>query len=159
MKSTLLFIMLFLTSACGYQLRGSTPLPEILDTIYLSNASTDLTNAFRKIYNDKLLKSSANATLVIKISNEKLSRHTISTDTSGYSNEFALIYQLNFDLVGNKGVIISKNQNIRLTKSYFNNQSGNTLLSKNKEEALLRKELYQQAVYTITSKARATLPN
>ena len=157
MKSPVLFIMLFLTTACGYHLRGSVKLPDALNNIFISNASPALNSAFNKIYGDKLSKSSAEAEVVIKILKETLIRRTISTDTSGYSNEFALVYRLDFNIVDSQGKILSANQKVRLNKSYFNDQSGATLLAKDSEEALLRKELYNQAVYTITSKTRAVL--
>ncbi len=157
MKSPVLFIMLFLTTACGYHLRGSVNLPDALNNIFISNASSSLNKAFKDIYKEKLVKSAATAELVIKILKEELTRHTISTDTSGYSNEFALVYRIDFNILDGQGKILSANQRIRLNKSYVNNQSGDTLLAKNNEETLLRKELYNQAVYSMTSKARAVL--
>lgn len=156
MKSPLLFIMLFLTTACGYHLRGSIKLPDALNNIFVSNASTELNVAFKKIYQEKLVKAS-DAKLIITVLKEELTRHTVSTDTSGYSNEFALVYRLDFNLLDDKGNALATNQHIRLNKSYFNNQSGDTLLAKNNEEILLRKEIYSQAVFAITSKARAAL--
>lgn len=157
MKSPVLFIMLFLTTACGYHLRGSIDLPDALNKVFVSNASGTLNKAFKDIYKEKLVKSASTAELVVKILKEQLSRHTVSTDTSGYSNEFTLVYRIDFNILDGKGKILSANQRLRLNKSYFNNQSGDTLLAKNNEEALLRKELYSQAVYSITSKARAAL--
>jgi LPS-assembly lipoprotein len=157
MKSPVLFIMLFLTTACGYHLRGSVDLPDALNKIFISNASAQLNSAFKKIYTDKLVSSPLKAKLVIKILTESFNRHTISTDTSGYSNEFSLNYHLEFNILDSAGNILKADQRVRLSRSYFNDQSGATLLAKNNEEALLRKELYSQAVYSITNKARAAL--
>jgi len=157
MKSPVLFIMLFLTTACGYHLRGTIALPEALNKLFISNASASLNNAFINVYKDKLVKNKADAELIIKILSENSSRHTLSTDTSGFSNEYALIYQLSFNLIDQSGKILSANQSIKLNKTYFNTQSGSTLLAKSTEEASLRKEMYQDAVFAITNKIRATL--
>jgi len=157
MKSNALFIMLFLTTACGYHLRGTVALPEALNKLFISNASAGLHNAFTNIYKDKLVQNKAEAELIIQILNENSSRHTLSTDTSGFSNEYALVYQLRFDLIDSSGKVLSANQHIKLNKTYFNTQSGSTLLAKSTEEASLRQELYKDAVFSITSKVRATL--
>jgi len=152
-----LLIMLFLTTACGYHLRGTIALPEALNKLFISNASAQLNNAFTNVYKDKLVKNRAEAELIIKILSENSSTHTLSTDTSGFSNEYALVYKLSFDLIDSAGKILSANQQVKVNKTYFNNQSGDTLLAKGTEAASLRKQMYQDAVFAITNKVRATL--
>jgi LPS-assembly lipoprotein len=149
--------MFFLSTACGYHLRGNVDLPKALNNVFIANASHPLKAAFKKAYDHKLVKSITTAKLVIKILTENLSRHTISTDTSGYSNEFTLVYHIDFNILDGTGKLLSAKQRIKLRKSYFNQQSGDSLLAKNNEEAVLRQQLYNQAVYAISSKIKYIL--
>jgi len=153
-------MLMLLLTACGYHLRGAIQLPEALQKIYVRGASAELTNAIARTFRSasgELVATAAEAGMILNVINEDYQRRTISIDSSGYSNEYDLVYRLTFDLLDNQGAVLISAQTIEVSKSYFNEQSSNTLLSKGNEEGVLRKELYSQAVRSVIDRARAEL--
>jgi len=159
-KNSVVFMLMLLLTACGYHLRGAIQLPEALQKIYVRGASAELTNAIARTFRSasgELVATAAEAGMILNVINEDYQRRTISIDSSGYSNEYDLVYRLTFDLLDNQGAVLISAQTIEVSKSYFNEQSSNTVLSKGNEEAVLRKELYSQAVRSVIERARAEL--
>jgi len=159
-KNSVVFMLMLLLTACGYHLRGAIQLPEALQKIYVRGASAELTNAIARTFRSasgELVATAAEAGMILNVINEDYQRRTISIDSSGYSNEYDLVYRLTFDLLDNQGAVLISAQTIEVSKSYFNEQSSNTVLSKGNEEAVLRKELYSQAVRSVIDRARAEL--
>jgi len=159
-KNSVVFMLMLLLTACGYHLRGAIQLPEALQKIYVRGASAELTNAIARTFRSasgELVATAAEAGMILNVINEDYQRRTISIDSSGYSNEYDLVYRLTFDLLDNQGAVLISAQTIEVSKSYFNEQSSNTLLSKGNEEGVLRKELYSQAVRSVIDRARAEL--
>jgi LPS-assembly lipoprotein len=159
-KNSVVFMLMLLLTACGYHLRGAIQLPEALQKIYVRGASAELTNAIARTFRSasgELVATAAEAGMILNVINEDYQRRTISIDSSGYSNEYDLVYRLTFDLLNNQGAVLISAQTIEVSKSYFNEQSGNTVLSKGNEEVVLRKELYSQAVRSVIDRARAEL--
>ncbi len=159
-KNSVILMLIFLLTACGYHLRGAIQLPEGLKQIYVRGASAELANAIATTFRSasgELVATAAEAGMVLNVINEDYQRHTLSIDSSGYSNEYDLVYRLTFDLLDKQGVALISAQTIEVSKSYFNTQSSNTVLSKGNEEAVLRKELYTQAVRSVIDRARAEL--
>ncbi|MBE0471322.1 MAG: hypothetical protein IBX55_17650 [Methyloprofundus sp.] len=159
-KKSVVFMLMFLLTACGYHLRGAIELPEALQKIYVRGASAELSNAIAVTFRSasgELVATAAEAGMILNVINEDYQRRTISIDSSGYSNEHDLVYRLTFDLLDNQGAVLISAQTIEVSKSYFNTQSSDTVLSKGNEEAVLRKELYSQAVRSVIDRARAKL--
>ncbi len=159
-KNSVVFMLMLLLTACGYHLRGAIQLPEALQKIYVRGASAELTNAIARTFRSasgELVATAAEAGMILNVINEDYQRRTISIDSSGYSNEYDLVYRLTFDLLDNQGAVLISAQTIEVSKSYFNEQSSNTVLSKGNEEAVLRKELYSLAVRSVIDRARAEL--
>ncbi len=159
-KNSVVFMLMLLLTACGYHLRGAIQLPEALQKIYVRGASAELTNAIARTFRSasgELVATAAEAGMILNVINEDYQRRTISIDSSGYSNEYDLVYRLTFDLLDNQGAVLISAQTIEVSRSYFNEQSSNTVLSKGNEEAVLRKELYSQAVRSVIDRARAEL--
>ncbi|MDF1583030.1 MAG: LPS assembly lipoprotein LptE [Methyloprofundus sp.] len=159
-KKSVVLMLMFLLTACGYHLRGAIELPEALQKIYVRGASAELSNAIAATFRSasgELVATVAEAGMILNVINEDYQRRTISIDSSGYSNEHDLVYRLTFDLLDNQGAVLISAQTIEVSKSYFNTQSSDTVLSKGNEEAVLRKELYSQAVRSVIDRARAEL--
>lgn len=159
-KNSSILMLMFLLTACGYHLRGAIQLPEALQKIYVRGASVELTNAIATTFRSasgEVVATAAEAGMILNITNEDYQRRTISIDSSGFSNEYNLVYRLTFDLLNNQGRVLIAAQTIEVSTSYFNTQSSNTVLSKGNEEEVLRKELYSQAVRSVIDRARAEL--
>ena len=152
--------MALLLSACGYHLRGALQLPEAMKKIYVSGASAELSAAIAYTFRSasgELVATPAEAGMILNVIKEDYQRRTISLSNEGYSNEYELIYRLTFDLLDKNGDELVTKQTVESSKSYYNEQSSDTLISKDNEEAMLREELYTQAVRSVVERARAAL--
>ena len=150
----------FLLTACGYHLRGEIELPESLRKMYVHGASVELSDAIKQAFRSttgEIVQNSADAGMVLSIIDEDYRRRTVSISSSGYSNEYDLIYRLVFDLIDKDGNELVSAQRIEVSQAYFNQQSSDTVLSKENEEQVLRKELYLKAVRSVIERARAEL--
>ena len=159
-KFKVLFVLttLFIISACGYHLRGSINLPEGLKRIYLVNASPDLKRTMKKILKSsggKLLEQADNAGIVIQLIKEKLDKRALSLSTSGRANEYEIIYTLQFNLLNSGGQALSEQQEIKISRDYFDNQE--QVLAKHNEEQIIREEMLRNAVRSLLIRARITL--
>ena len=149
-------------TACGYHLRGALELPEALKKMYVKGASPELSAAIERTFrgtSGELVATADEAGMILNILDEFYQRRTISLSSTGYSNEFELIYRLSFDLLDSEGHTLVSNQTIEVMKTYYNAQSSETLLSKDNEEIVLRQELYEEAVRSVIQRARAELKN
>lgn len=147
-------------TACGYHLRGGVDLPESLKTMYVRGASPELSAAIERTFrmtSGKLVKRSSEAGMILQVLDEYYQRRTVSLSSTGFSNEYELIYRLTFDLLDNKGNKLITKQTIEVTESYYNAQRSSTLLSKDNEEIILRQGLYEEAVRSVIQRARAKL--
>ena len=105
-KFSVLLSVFFLLSACGYHLRGAIDLPEELQKMYVRGASRELTIAIEQVFRSTsggLVNKAADAGMILNVINEDYRRKTISISSSGYSNEYELIYRLTFDLIDKQG--------------------------------------------------------
>ncbi|NOR79303.1 MAG: hypothetical protein GQ529_00485 [Methyloprofundus sp.] len=159
-KLGVLFSIVLLLSACGYHLRGSIDLPEALQKMYVRGASRELSDAIKQAFRStsgELVKHAADAGMILNVIDEEYRRRTVSIDSSGYSNEYELTYRLVFDLIDQDGYELVSAQTIEVSQVYFNDQSSDTVLSKENEEKVLRKELYLKAVRSVIERARIEL--
>ncbi len=153
-------ILLFFITACGYQLRGAVELPEGMENLYLENASGQLRNEISKALKfskGKLVSTTQEAGIVIKILREDMRIQVISLSSTGKANQFELIYTLLFSIYEPSGKLLLANQRIQGQRSYFNDQT--EILAQTNEEQLIRNEMYGQAVRSILIRARIAMEN
>ena len=153
-------MILLMLSACGYHLRGAIDLPEALKKMYVHGASRRLMTAIDRTFRTtegKLVSTPEQAGMILNVLDEYYQRRTISLSSTGYSNEYELVYRLTFDLMDSEGSKLVSNQTIEVMRSYYNAQRSETLLSKDNEEIVIRQELYEEAVRSVIQRARAEL--
>ncbi|MGZ4970274.1 MAG: LPS-assembly lipoprotein LptE [Methylobacter sp.] len=157
-KKAVIFIAALLLSACGYHLRGAFELPANMKNVYVDGGSGQLREQFSQIMRSssgQLTDSRKGAGIVIKILSEDFNRRVLSLSTRGKSNEFELDYRLDYEL-GNAGdAVLLPRQTVEIRREYYNDQQ--FMIAKDNEEALIRNEMYQQAVHTIVNRARVVL--
>ena len=159
-RSSLLFITVLILTSCGYHLRGAIELPEALKKMYVQGASSELSAAIDRTFratSGELVATPGEAGMILNVLDEDYQRRTVSLSSAGYSNEFELSYRLTFDLLDSEGNKLVSEQTIEVMRSYYNAQTSVTLLSKDNEEIVIRKELYEEAVRTVIQRARAEL--
>ena len=157
---SVLISMLLCFSACGYHLRGSIDMPESLKAVYISGASTTLQSemtAFMQASKGKLVKSTSEAGIVIKILKEDMRTRVLSIGTTGKSAESELNYYLRYQFFDKQDNPLKDEQTIELAREYFNDQTA--VLAKSSEAQLISSEIYKQASRMLMAQARITLEN
>ncbi|MGZ8152532.1 MAG: LPS-assembly lipoprotein LptE [Methylovulum sp.] len=157
-KKAVVFVMALLLSACGYHLRGALELPANMKNIYVEGASGPLLEHFRQIMKAssvQLADSRKGAGIVVKIANEDFNRRVLSLSTRGKSNEFELVYRLDYAFANASDAQLMGRQTVEIRREYYNDQQ--FIIAKDNEEAVIRNEMYQQAVNTIVNRARVVL--
>jgi LPS-assembly lipoprotein len=157
-KKSVMLLVILLLSACGYHLRGALNLPEGLKTVYLQGGSAQLQGYLKralKASSAQLASSPEQAGFIINIVQEDFSRRVLSLSSRGRSNELELYYRLEYELAKPGNVLLMARQPLEIRREYFNNQQD--IIAKDNEEAVIRSEMYQQAVRTIITRAQIIL--
>jgi LPS-assembly lipoprotein len=157
-KNAVILSLALLLSACGYHLRGALELPANLKNVYVEGGSAPLVDQFKqamKSSSAQLASSRKDAGIVIKIANEDFSRRVLSLSARGKSNEFELYYRLDYEFANAADAQLMGRQTVEIRREYYNDQQ--FMIAKDNEEALIRNEMYQQAVNTIVNRARLVL--
>ena len=152
-------LIFLLLSACGYHLRGDIALAKGTETIYIEAASDALRQEVSKMLGfssaGRLVNTSAEAAVILKISKENLKSWVLSLNSAGRSNELQLIYQLNFSMYDASGKELIANQELKVKREYFNDQT--EILGKTNEEFIIRAEMYKQAASSLIGRINAAL--
>lgn len=157
-KKAAIFIMALLLGACGYHLRGALDLPAGMTNIYMDGGSAPLREQFKRTLRSsagKLVNSPEGAGMIIKIFGEDFNRRALSLSSRGKAEEFELFYRLEYELLGSGSSVLMSRQPLEIRRDYFNDQQD--IMAKESEEAVIRNEMYQQAVRTIVDRARVVL--
>ncbi|MCK9622878.1 MAG: LPS assembly lipoprotein LptE [Methylobacter sp.] len=157
-KKAVIFVMALLLSACGYHLRGALELPANMKNVYVEGGSSPLLEQFKQVMKSssaQLASSRQGAGIVIKVANEEFNRRVLSLSTRGKSNEFELTYRLDYEFANAADAVLMPRQSVEVRREYYNDQQ--FMIAKDQEEAVIRNEMYQQAVQTIVNRARVVL--
>lgn len=103
----------------------------------------------------QLVSSRKGAGIVIKIFNEDFNRRVLSLSERGKTNEFELVYHLDYEFANAADVSLMERQTVEVRREYYNDQQ--YIIAKDNEEAVIRNEMYQQAVQNIVNRARVVL--
>lgn len=153
---TVPLVFVLVLASCGYHLRGAVDLPEQLHKVYLANASAPLIEQFSKslkMSSGTMVNTIDQASTVVNVLNERMDQRVLSLSNTGKANEFELYYSLDFQLQDPTGTVLVERQTVEINRDYFNDQEA--IIAKTNEEAVIRKEMYQQAVRSIVDRARA----
>jgi LPS-assembly lipoprotein len=157
-KKSVILIMALLSSACGYHLRGALELPAGLKNVYLEGGSAELREQFKRameISSVPLSSTPENAGIIVKVFDEDSRRRVLSLNSGGVANDFELSYRFEYELVDSKNKVLMARQPIDIKREYYNDQFA--IIAKGNEEAVIRNEMYQQAVRAIVNRARVAL--
>lgn len=158
-KKSVIFALALLLSACGYHLRGALTLPAGLKNVYMEGGSPQLQEQFNSVMrlsSVPVASSPDKAGIIVRIFNEDSSqRRALSLNSQGTANDFELGYSLDYELVDSKNKVLKPRQPLEIKREYYNDQLA--VIAKGNEEALIRNEMYQQAVRSIVNGARVAL--
>ncbi len=156
-KSFVLTVIMLLT-ACGYHLRGAYDLPKGMKNVYMEGGSPTLREQFDsalKSSSGQLVDSRDKADVVLRIFQDEIEHRSLSLSARGRSNEIELAGHLEFQLINAKHETLIAREPVDFRRAYFNDQQD--VIAKGNEETVILKEMYQQVVRTIISRARSVL--
>jgi LPS-assembly lipoprotein len=155
----ILAAMTLALAACGFQLRGQATLP--FSTLYvqappLSPFALQLKRAVQSGSSTRISDRADNAEAVLQILNELQEKEILSLGAGGRVREFQLRYRVLFRLTDEKNREHIPATEITLKRDYsFNDDQ---ILSKESEEALLYRDMRNDAVYQLVRRLQATKP-
>lgn len=153
-----LIFLTFTFSACGFHPRGSYAMPLEMKAVYLDGGSPILReqiSAQLRNSQSQLSESRTNAGIVIKLFDEQFVRRSVSLSERGKTNEYELLYRLEYEVATPKDAILLPRQPLEVRRDYYNDQQA--ILARDNEENVLRAEMSQQAVRTLLNQARFAL--
>ncbi len=146
-------LLLASVSACGFQLRGSTPASQIaFDSVYLDAAKgTSLERELRRSIlsqgNITLATDQKTAAVTLRILSQAQERKILTLNAQGQVREYSLIYRINFEAAdkNNKKLLPPNELALQAFLSYSESQA----LAKETEERLTYDDLRRDAVSQI----------
>ena len=148
-------------SACGFQLRGSSALPEEMSITYIRNIlpygtlMDDFAEALRA-HHVTVTDNRSAATAVLKILDDDQEKDVLSVNKNGKVLEYQLRQTIQFSVETSDKLPLVEPQNVTLTRDYL--YSSKEVLSKDREEVVVRRalqrELVNLAILRITAAAR-----
>ncbi len=160
LKSIIISILLLVSTSCGYHLRRAIDLPEQYQNLYVDGASPALKKQLRKLLKTssaKLVSDPEQAGLVLHVIEDNMRQNVLSLSTTGKATEYEIYYVLTFELLDAEGNSLMPRDTIELSRDFFDDQSGDTVLGKAAEANTIRQEMYKQAVRRLFDQARGYL--
>ena len=136
------------SSACGFRLAGSDPLPKALERPYLSlkDPYTDFSREFEhrlKGAGAAIQEVRANSSASIEVTRDQVEQRTLSVSATNIPTEYELIYTVTFAVQGADKTLLAP-QTISLSKDYSFQE--NALLAKEHEADILRQQMARDLV-------------
>jgi len=146
----------FVLSACGFQLRGSATLP--FSTLYVqapptSQFATQLKRAVRSGSDTRIAERPDQAEVILQIMSELQEKQILSLGGGGRVSEYQLRYRVSFRLTDSKNREHIPASEIVLRRDY--SFSDDQALSKESEEALLYRDMRNDAVSQLVRRLQA----
>lgn len=100
-KTTLLVLISSFIISCGFHLRGSQDLSAILPEVQVVgvNQHSELGRELLRALTTSKVNVLDESTIVLNVTQNKLSKRVLSLDSAGRANQYELSYQLKFSLV------------------------------------------------------------
>lgn len=154
-----LVVLTLALTACGFQLRGSAALP--FQTLYLDagksqQLGSELASALRFGSNARLVSRPEEAEAVLQLVDETREKRILSLSAGGRVREFQLFYRVSFRVQDAKGGELLPAQQIELKRDF--SYSDAQVLAKEQEEALLYRDMQNDAVQQILRRLAAAKP-
>jgi LPS-assembly lipoprotein len=136
-------------AACGFHLRGSTPLPAEMSVTYIHG-----TGEFDSLYDDfrtalesrgvRVTQDRGEATAVLDILENNTDKDVLTVDLSGKVLEFRISQNIHFEVAAADGQLLVDQQSITRSRDFKFDR--NDVLGKERESELIRKDLQRDVV-------------
>ena len=156
MRNIAILVLLLLTTACGFHLRGQAKLP--FETLYVaipevSPLGIELKRNIIAGTRTRLVRTPAEAQAILELVAEQRDKTILSFDTAGQVREFQLRYRLRFRVHDARGRDYLPASEIRLTRDVSYNST--QILAKESEEQLLFRDMQSDMVQQILHRLAA----
>lgn len=153
-----LLCLLSLLSACGFHLRGAYNLPAIMSVtqVRAANDNSELVRSLKralKASDIQLVDNEQQAQSILQLSGERQDRRVISVDSRGRAREYALSYQISFQLLAPNTELHFEQQTLKLQRDFL--FDAEDVLGKGREEATLIRDMQQDMVRLIMLRLQA----
>lgn len=146
-----------LLASCGFQLRGSSNLPEGT-SIFLQapEAIGDELEVYLRDGGAAITARRDEADAVLSVSDEEFHRRVLSVDPdTGKEREFELSYTLSFFVRASDGSMLVERQALKLLRDYV--FDADQVIGKSREQGVLRQEMRRDAAQQILARINAVL--
>ncbi len=152
LKLGVLLLLVMLTAACGWQLRGAAGggfagVPIALEGAAGNRLLNEIAVELRSL-DANVVASAAQAEWVVSVSAPDRSRRTVATDAQGFASEYELRYRLSFVLrpggLADAEALGAERQSVQTSAAYPANTDD--LQAQEAEEEALTRELREDAI-------------
>jgi len=132
-----------LLAACGWQLQGTTRLPEVMAVAYIdtNDRYTDFNRALRdrlRASGVRLVDSPSEASAIVRIRRDESGQRVLSVSARNTPQEYEVFYAVEYSVDGQEGELLEP-QTLEVTRDY--SYDVNTVLAKQREQVILRDAL------------------
>lgn len=153
MKGLKLAFLLFICcciASCNFHLRGSTPLPPQLKTLFIQSDDPygQLTLELKQILRSAdvtLVNTAEQAPYTLKIFEENYNSTVLSESASSETKQYVLHYSLKYQLATKSGTVIYGPSQLNEERNYTVNE--NQVLSIDTQQATLKQEMQNDMVF------------
>lgn len=140
----LALIILCLTTACGWQLRGSSKVSQVLEQVYLSSAdehSAFTTQVRQTLLTNKvvLVDSASAAPLTLHLLDEQIDRRTAAVGTDALTSAYELFINVTYEVRDHLGQQLAPVSTASIARTY--NYNADDAASSAREESLVLREM------------------
>jgi len=159
MKRILLGLLITcLTTACGWQLRGSSSMPHSLERLYLvaTDAHGELATQLRQqllTHKVVLTEKASDAPLSLYVLEEQIDRRTAAVGADALTSAYELFMTATYEVRDNAGQLIAPRATASITRTY--NYNANDATSSSREESLLLKEMRRDLAQQLVRRVNA----
>ncbi len=159
-RFTMIALLILLTGACGWQLRGTVALSSLTDTLYLTSQDdygplmVELRN--RLSATDVVLTESASeARYTLRVNREIIDKRVAAVGSDALASAYELTVRAEFDVLDQRGAPIASRLVSSVTRSY--NASSGSAGSSAQEEALLTREIRTELAQQVLRQLQAAI--
>ncbi len=161
MKARLLLIyFLLLTTACGFQLRGSQTTKISVENIFIiGDSAPALAKEVKSKFSNagtSFAVSSQDASYIITLKESRFEKTVLSVSpTTGKVEEYQMVFQAKMDAVRADGTYIIENDKIMVIRDFAFDE--NAVLGEFSEESIIREDLVRHAANQVLRRLQALL--
>lgn len=159
MRKLVAMIAVLLLAGCGFQLRGVASLP--FETLYVDGGgnpalAAEVSRLIESGTQTRLADKPADADAVLQVQGSAREKRILSLSGAGRVREFQLIYRVNFRLFDRQNRDLIASQPIELWRDMAYDDA--LVLAKEQEEALLYRDMENDAVIQLMRRLAAAKP-